>query len=190
ELVEEFTRQVLPAVIKIVDVALVEREHRAEALARRLLAFDDADRNPALRDRAPLSLDLVAPVAAERTEIIVERLVAAVLPVELEPDTRDYACPGERLSLVLAAEIHMRVRDLILPCDLGQRPPHRLNERPAVRPCGQEARAGHGRERHADENLRVIRNAEAMGEFRPFVIEDEFAHAVELEIHRARADHL
>src|SRR6185369_7851177 len=69
-----------------------------------------------------------------------------------------------------------------------QRPPHHCYDVDALLGRCQEPRAGYGRERHAYEKLGIILYAETMGEFRPFVVENKLAHAVELEIHRARAD--
>src|SRR5829696_7391626 len=74
-------RQVLATIIESIDVAFVKTKHGAHMFLRQLFALDRTDRDSALRNFAPLALDLVAPVAAEAGEIIIKRAKILILPV-------------------------------------------------------------------------------------------------------------
>ena len=52
----------------------------------------------------------------------------------------------------------------------------------------QEARSADRRERNADEQLRVVADARALGGVGPAVVEDELALAVRLDVERARRE--
>src|SRR4051812_39261188 len=105
--------------------------------------------------------------------------------MELQPHAPDETLFRERLSLVLPAEIDVNRRYLVLSRNLRQRLAHGLHKHPAVAFNCKEARARHRRKRHTNENLRIVLDSKTMGEVRPLVVENEFAHAVTLEVHRA-----
>ena len=139
----------------------------------------------------PLPLDLVAALAPEGAQVVVEGLVLAVLPVELEPDLGDEVEILQRIHLVPAAEVDVDRRELVASTDLHQRPAQDADDPAAVDSRrGQETRAHDRREGHAHEHLGIVLDARLHGVACPLVVEDELAHAVGLEVHGAGPEDL
>ena len=79
-----------------------------------------------------------------------------------KPSARQEAGGLERRALVVAAEVHVHARELVRDGRARASASRERAQEPAraVRAGrGQEARAGHGRERHADQQLRVVVDA-------------------------------
>ena len=147
-------------------------------------------RCPARPTCAQLAPHLRAPLAAQRAEVVVERAVVAVAPVVLYALAVQEAGVAQRRDLVGGAEVDVHGGDLVATC--------RRRAAPARRPSSsggrgtlrvrQHALPGGRRERHGDQQLRVVGHAGALGGLGPGVVEDELALAVALEIHRRRRD--
>jgi hypothetical protein len=136
-----------------------------------------------------LAADDLALARIERGEEILERRVAVVLPMELLVGALQIAARAQRLPFGLRQKRHVRGREFALPGDFGERiaecEPHLLGERAGA---GEEARAGHGRERHRGLQLRIVVAADALERVRPAVIEDVFALRVAFQIAGRGAD--
>src|SRR5262249_20477612 len=152
----------------------VEREHAGEEPLRDLVAGVADDLDPVLGERPPLAPNLVPTLAPEAAEILVEGREAGVLPVILPAETAEPAARGKGVGVVGLTEGHVHRRETRLGA--GPLEPSRENrDDVAPRRVGrnQEAGTGDRRERHADEELRVVGDARAGRRGRPALVEDE-----------------
>src|SRR4051812_19209242 len=105
--IEKFLREILPAIIKPVDVPFVQAKHGAHVILREVVALVSANRNAPLRHLAPFAFDFIAPVAAKAAEVVVEGLEIAVLPLELNSCAWKETHLFERFALVRETEIYV-----------------------------------------------------------------------------------
>ena len=71
-----------------IDMAFVQAEHGAHLRSREIVPFESPDGDSSLTDFPSLPLDLIAPIAAETSEIIIERVKILILPVKLKAGSR------------------------------------------------------------------------------------------------------
>ena len=184
--VEERRQQVLAAPVQVVHRRLVQVEHDRKQGVRDVVAGQHLDLDAALVHLAHLALDLVAALAAEVAEIVVERPIAVVEPLELDTDPLQIADLGQAGGLVRQTEIHVHGRQVVPVADLAQRAAQDFDQpRPVAAGRGQKAHPRGRRERRGHDQLGIIRDAGALRGVGPAVVEHEFAHAVALEIQRA-----
>jgi hypothetical protein len=170
-----------------VDGGEVAAEDRLEHVVGDRVAAEHLADDALRRHAAPLATHLVAALAAEPAEVLVEAAEALVVPLVLEADPLQVAGVLERRDLVRAAEVDVHPRERVLRAQLAESSRHRGEAGLAVRPGRrQQARAGHGRERHADQQLRVVGDPGALRGVRPAPVEDEFTLAVLLQVERTR----
>jgi hypothetical protein len=106
-LIEKLRREVLAAVVVAIDMAFVEAKHGAHLRSREIVPLEGADNNSPLKDLPSLSFDLIAPITAKATKIVIERVKVLILPVKLE------TCSGEKpdlfqsLPLLDQTKVHM-----------------------------------------------------------------------------------
>src|SRR4029453_16524312 len=154
-----------------------------------LVADERLHAHPPPSPPAALPPNLVATLAAQALQVVVERPEAAVRPVVLVAGAVQPAARRQHVALVVGTEVHVRRREALPRTEGLQRLAERRRHRGVPSGGGEEALPGHGRERHGDEQLRIVRDAGAMRGRRPAVVEDELAVAVSLDVERARADH-
>src|SRR4030095_9715921 len=106
-LIEKFHREVLAAVVVTIDMALVEAKHGAHLRSREIRPFEGPDNYSPLSDFPSLPFNLITPITAKTTEIVVERVKILILPVKLK------TCSGKKpdlfqsLPLLDQAKVHM-----------------------------------------------------------------------------------
>src|SRR3954451_11360867 len=137
----------------------------------------------------PFPADRLALARGQRTEEVVEAGIALVVPVELRAEPPQPAGLAERVPLRLLAEGDVDRREVELPAGLRQPLAQRLRPDPCPRPH-QQPRAWHRAEGGADLQLRVVAAAGPLEGIGPAIVEDVFALAVALRIHRAAGDEL
>ena len=153
---EEMAVQVLAPPVVGLHVADVAAVHRVQQLFRERVAAQHLDRHPPGLHLAPLAPDLVAALAPEAAQVVLEAGVAVVVPVVLEAHAQLEVRVGEALGLLRAAEVHVDARKPPLDAELAQRVGQPTGPEGAVQPLGhQEARPGDRREGHAHQQLRV-----------------------------------
>ncbi len=104
--------------------------------------------------------------------------------MKLNSHAREKTDLFQRRALVGQAEIYVHRWDLVICGDLGQRLAQQTDERRAILARGDEkALPGHRGEGNTDEHLGIVLNSRAMRRLGPFVIEDEFPHAIEFQVH-------
>ena len=130
-----------------------------------------------------LAADGLALARGEADEEIVEAVVARVLPVELLVGALQEAALAERAPFGFGQEGDVGRRQIIVLGDLGERlrqaPAHGVGE---LAGPGEQARAGHRRERHRHLELGVIVAAGALEGLGPAVVEDVFAARMALHV--------
>jgi hypothetical protein len=168
---------------------LVDLEHGSEQPIGDRRAGEPLDRHTLGRELAALPPHLVAPLAAQRREPILEARAAGVRPVVLEAHAREEAGFGQRLMLVAAAEVHVHAGEPIATAQLGQGLGQLAHARRAVfAGCTQQACTAHGREGHRHQQLRVVVDAGPRGRIGPAEVEDELPLAVALHVQGAGRD--
>ena len=184
--VEERGQQILTAPVQVVHRRPVQVEHDRKQGVRDVLPVQHLDADAALVHLAHFALDLVAALAAEVAEIVVERPVAVIEPLELDADPLQVADLGQAGGLVRQTEIHVHGRQVVPVADLAQRAAQDFDQpRPVAAGRGQKAHARGRRERRRHDQLGIIRDTGALRGVGPAVVEHELAHAVALEIQRA-----
>ncbi len=89
------------------------------------------------------------------------------------------------------AKVDVHRRELVVFADRSEREAEQIYQTTAIAARRREKSAsGMRRERHADHYFGKVAEAGALGRVGPSVIENELAHAVGLEVERARGDDL
>ena len=117
---EEPLVQVLPAPRIAADRLEVDPVHGAELRLGDLVAVPALDRDPLFVEGPTFAPDLVAALAAQARQVVVEALEAIVAPVVLEPEARHPAGLDQGRALVVQAEVHVHTREIVLAADLAQ----------------------------------------------------------------------
>src|SRR5438094_3572434 len=186
---EEALVQVLLPPGELRDRAAVEPEHAREEPVGDVVADVGDDLDTRGGELAPLATDLVAALAAQARQIVVEGRESRVRPVVLPARAGEPAAPLERRHLVGEAEGDVRGRELVLAARALERRGERRDDLAAVHARrGEEARTRHRREGDRDQQLRVVGNARARRGGGPVLVEDELAQAVALHVERAGPD--
>ncbi len=138
---------------------------------------------PLLVHLLALALDLVPALGRKPCQVVVERRVALVPPVELHAVAVGEAGLREGVRLRLGGEEHVRAGELGRAHQLAQHGrEHGQERRPRGRIGDQEPRAGGGGEGDGDDELGVIGDARPLRGARPGPVEDELALAVLLQV--------
>jgi len=181
--------QVAAAEEVAVHVGGVEAEEGLHQGLVHRVARPDLDAHPRARQLPQLAADLVAPLAPEARQVVLEVPVAFVAPVVLETHAGQVARPAQAPLLVGPAEVHVDARQVARPARVHQGPAEQHDPGPAGLPgearSGEEAASGDRSEGHAHEQLRVVGEARAQGRVGPGPVEDELAFAVALHVQRA-----
>src|SRR5262249_7153394 len=123
---------------------------------------------------------LVAPVAPEACEIIIERTKTVVLPMKLQAMSSQEADFLQGVDFVVEAEIYVHGRDLVLRGDGRQRLSQQTNQSWSILPArNQEASPRDGSKRNTHEHLWIVADAQTLRGFGPLIVENEFPHAVQ-----------
>src|SRR5208337_5584315 len=97
----------------------------------------------------------------------------------------------ERGGFVGFAKIHVHRRELVVLADGCECEAEQIYQaRSITARRGEKSASRMRRERHSHKNFREVADACALGRVGPSVVEDELAHAVRLEVERARGDDL
>ena len=136
-----------------------------------------------------LALDRLALARRQRAEEIVERRVAAVLPVELLVGALEEAVPAEQVPFGFRRERDVHRRRLAHARQFDQACRQRLADRVGGLARGDEQPpSGRGRERHRHLQLGVIAAAGALVGLGPAGVEHVFAARVGFQIAGHHAD--
>ena len=142
-------------------------------------------------ERGALMADGIAALALEGSEVVVESGEAGVAPMVLVAEALEETEFTQRRSLVGEAEIDVHRGKLVVRAKLGERASERRDQRRARGAGrGEKAPSAVRRERHARQQFWIVADAAAFGRVSPSVVEHELAHAVALEVERARRDEL
>ena len=179
---EEAVVEVLLPPGEALDGRLVELEHPRHERRRDVAARVHRDLHAVRRERAALAARLVATLAAQAREVLVERGEAGVRPVILVARALQPAAGTQHGRLVGQAEVHVDRRETVPAAPLFERRGERGDDLAPRGPHGEEARPGDRREGYAHQELRVVGDPRPSRGCGPALIEDELPEAVALHI--------
>ncbi len=184
--------------VEVVAVAMTQErafgkaEHDPPHRVVERLSGKRAERDAGLGDPAPFAPGLLALVGTKGREEVLEARVAAVAPEEAAVVTAQEPGALEGGLVLVVREVDVRSGGAGAARGVEQQACHLFAE--FARRCGrnagsdEQARPGHGRERHCRELLRVIVVAGAQVRLCPAPVEDELAPGMRLEILRHGGD--
>ena len=186
---EEAAGQVGIAPLAVVGIG-VEAVERVPVLAAQVAAGERPHVDAGRGDGGALLADRLALARGERAEKVVETAIVPVVPVILEgPAAQQAEIFGER-RLGFRRESDVQVGDADAPGDAHQRVGQRALQVAPARPRRhQQARPGHRREGHGDDQLGIIAPAGPLVGVGPAPVEDVLALGMVLKIHRRDAEH-
>src|SRR5215210_1958272 len=191
DLLEERPREVREPPLPV-ERAEVEPVHDGRVLVPERLPRETLDGQAFLPELAALARDLAAALARQRLEVVGERAVAAVAPVELQRVTHREPVFRELAELLLGEEERVRRADRELVAELSRRVEQGALDRRvdgfADVAAHEELRTRGWRERHGGDELRVVPEPVFPVRPRPLPVEDVLAVAVGLEVEGERAE--
>ncbi len=158
-------------------------------VACELVAAHRPDRDPLPLRGGALALDGVPALRREPGEELLHRPVALVLPVVLEVHAHREAEPLERARLLGGREEDLEPAHPLFAHDPARRGDERRRERRAILAArDEEPAARRGRERDPEDELRVVRDARALGCRGEVVVAREVAVRVAPRVRGRRRD--
>ena len=109
--IEQGAIQITMPPMEFVDRRRVEVEHRIEEVVGNFGALIGGDRDALGGEFPTFTFDLVAALAPEGVQVVVERRPVAIDPLKLMPGAPFESDLGEFLDLVGGAEVHMDRRE-------------------------------------------------------------------------------
>src|SRR5262249_19838820 len=146
--IEEARVQVAMAPRVVVDRLAVEPEHHGEDALRDGLPHQRLDGDALLGERALLAARLIAPLAAQALEIVVEGGEPLVQPVILVGSAQEPAPRRERAPIVVGAEVDVCGRHLLAVAQALHRGGEYARDAVVHAWSSEKTLAGHRRERH------------------------------------------
>ncbi len=159
DLEEPLVQIALPPRIRV-DGGAIEPVRQGRQLHRNGVAHQRFDLDPLLRQLAALAADLVAALAAQAAEVVVEAPEAAVHPVVLVTGARKPAARRQGVAVRVEAEVDVHRREALLRRRRASSAPAIcVGDRRVRARRRQDARSRDGREGYRDQQLRVVPNS-------------------------------